>query len=55
MFVPLTRDHENAHVTVGNHVTFQPLGWHVTVDLAHDLTQRKCVTHYLTRAGLWKT
>ena len=31
MFVPLARDPENAHVTVGNHVTFQPLGWHMTV------------------------
>ena len=31
MFVPLARDPENAHVTVGNHVTFQSLGWHVTV------------------------
>ena len=31
MSVPLARDPENAHVTMRDHVTFQPLGWHVTV------------------------
>jgi hypothetical protein len=30
-FIPLARDPENIHVTLGNHVTFQPLEWHVIV------------------------